>query len=174
MADGLKDYPIDHFYSSDLGRAVQTASIIARTMGTSFETEIRLRERHLGVLQGMTKRKFEIAYPLEAYRLKSRDPDYRIPQGESIRDRSMRSITCAEELHRRYRNRTILVVTHGGILMSLMHRALNLPLEAKRSFSLYNGSINSFSIADEGQWRLESWGRIDHLRAHGLDALDDN
>ncbi len=174
MAEGLKGYTIDHFYSSDLGRAVRTAEIISKTIGIPFTTDVRLRERHLGILQGMTKMEFESTYPHEANLFKRHDPDYRIPEGESIRDRYLRCITCVEDLHNRHRDSTLLIVSHGGMLMSLIHRALDLPLNAERSFSLYNGSINSFSITGDGRWRLESWGIIDHLRVHGLATLDDN
>ncbi|CAM2866376.1 histidine phosphatase family protein [Vibrio rarus] len=39
-------------YASDLGRAKQTASIIAEKIGTEFTLDARLRERQFGVLQG--------------------------------------------------------------------------------------------------------------------------
>ncbi len=40
-------------YSSDLGRAVQTAKAIADLTGHEIVTDARLRERHLGIFQGL-------------------------------------------------------------------------------------------------------------------------
>src|SRR5215217_4614172 len=40
-------------YSSDLGRALQTAQEIANVTGHEIVTDARLRERHLGIFQGL-------------------------------------------------------------------------------------------------------------------------
>ena len=44
----------DTLISSDLGRAQETASIIAGYTGHAVETDSRLRERNYGVLEGLT------------------------------------------------------------------------------------------------------------------------
>ena len=44
----------DSLISSDLGRAQETASIIAEYTGHSVETDSRLRERNYGALEGLT------------------------------------------------------------------------------------------------------------------------
>ena len=58
--------------------------------------------------------------------------------------------------------------------MSMIHKALHIPLNQKRSYSLYNGSINIFSISDKAEWNLEVWGATHHLEKYGLATLDDN
>lgn len=174
LAEGINDYKIDFFYSSDLGRAIQTASIISQRIGKDFITDDRLRERNLGILQGLTKKEFEKEYPDESAKLKSNDPDYRIPGGESIRDRYVRSVNCIEDLSRKCNGKTILIVAHGGVLMSFMQKALTIPLTQKRSYSLFNGSINMFTLSENSDWRLEVWGDVSHLKTKGLVYLDDN
>jgi hypothetical protein len=54
-----------------------------------------------------------------------------------------------------------------------MQHALELPLGRKRTFSLYNGSINVFTVSSSGAWQLDIWGEISHLRAFKLKTLDD-
>jgi probable phosphoglycerate mutase len=174
MAAGLQSFRFDAFYSSDLGRARQTADVITRVVGLPYETDPRLRERHLGVLQGLTYAELEKTNHAVLEGMKGRDPDYRIPGGESARDRFARNVACLEELAARHPGRTILVVCHGGVLRSFMDRALDLPLARQRTFSLVNAAINGFSISDAGVWRLETWGETAHLRLAGLSALDDN
>jgi probable phosphoglycerate mutase len=170
LADRLTGGQFDGLYSSDLGRAVETARIIADRVGLDVETDLRLRERNLGILQGSSLRQFEHEHPEEYARFRSGDPDYVIPSGESARQRHERCVACTTELAGRHAGRRVLIVTHGGILDSFFRHALELPLTVRRRFSLFNASINSFTVTD-GQWRLKSWGHVDHLE--GLGTMDD-
>ena len=174
IANGLSKYSIDEFYCSDLGRAVQTAKIISNITGKEFVPDARLREQNLGILQGLTRTAFASRYPEEYSHFISTDPDYKIPGGESIHDRFSRCISCVEEISITHCGKSILIVAHGGVLMSFIHKALDIPLTQKRTFSLLNGSINIFSISDTMEWRLDIWGDISHLQAHDLDTIEDN
>jgi probable phosphoglycerate mutase len=173
MAAGLKTFPIDCCYTSDLGRAVETAEVISRVIGLPFTRDARLRERHLGVIQGLTMAEFSEKHPEEAARFRDSDPDYRLPEGESVRDRCQRNVAGLEALAAQYPGGTILIVAHGGVLMSFLYKALGLSPAAARSVSIVNAAINVFTIAEDGQWRLETWGETAHLRAAGLSSLDD-
>jgi probable phosphoglycerate mutase len=170
LANGLAKKNIDILYSSDLGRTLQTAEVIAKRLLLDIHTDSRLRERHLGILQGLTKNEFERRYPEEATRFDSDDPDYVLPGGESLRQCFIRCIECAEEIARDNGGKNILIVGHGGVLRSFFHKAANTPLGGPRRFSLYNASINSFSLSN-GQWRLDTWGEIAHLET--MKVLDD-
>lgn len=174
IGDCLLNYKIDLFYSSDLGRARETAQIISKIIKLEFTTDNRLRERNLGILQGITKSEFKKLYPDDWSKFNENDPDYEMPKGESIRQRYERAINCVENLSENSKGRTILLVSHGGILMSLIYKALNLPLNQKRTFSLFNGAINIFSISEEMEWRLEVWGDTHHLEKYGIETIDDN
>ncbi len=171
LADGLAKKNIDTLFSSDLGRAMQTAEVIAKRLSLEIHPDPRLRERHLGILQSLTRREFEEQYPEEAARFKSNDPEYVLPGGESSRQLFNRCIESAEDLARQNAGRNILIVGHGGVLKSFFHKATNTPLSEPRRYSLFNASINCFSIID-GQWRLDTWGEIAHLQ--DTTALDDN
>src|ERR1051325_10264843 len=54
LAERFSRCPISALYSSDLGRARQTAESIAVRTGQEIRFDDRLRERHLGVFQGLT------------------------------------------------------------------------------------------------------------------------
>ena len=166
LAAALDGETFDALYSSDLGRAMQTAGIIAPRAGLEIVADVRLRERHLGTMQGMTIAEFRQEHPQEYTRFRSDDPDYILPGGESIRQRYDRSIACAEALAARHAGGRLLLVAHGGILDSFFRRAVGLDLAAPRRFSLYNASINTFSITG-GQWQLGRWGDTHHLKQIG-------
>ncbi len=171
LANGLANKRFDQFYCSDLGRALETAQIINDTMGMTIQQEPRLRERHLGIMQGLTKKEFGEFYPNESQHFSSGDPDYVIPEGESMRQRYQRCVDITEDLVNQYTGQTLLFVTHGGFLNSLFYKMMNLSLNTPRCFSLYNASINTLIIKDN-LWHLESWGETQHLKH--LQTLDDN
>ncbi len=169
LANGLIAKNIDLLYSSDLGRALQTAKIIAKKISLPIHSDARLRERHLGLIQGLTKKEFAEKYPQEAALFNTGDPDYIVPGGESARQRFRRCLDCAEDLARHNLGQRILIVAHGGVLSSFFYQATNTPLTEPRRFSLFNASINAFSIS-AGQWHLNTWGEITHLSCLSLSS----
>ena len=170
LAEGLARKKIEILYCSDLGRALRTAEIIAARLSLRVHTDSRLRERHLGILQGLTKNEFEEMYPAEAARFDSRDPDYVLPGGESLRQCLDRCVTGTEEIAAYNAGKNILIVAHGGVLRSYFHKATGTPITGPRRYSLFNASINSFRLSN-GHWRLDTWGEIAHLE--DLPSLDD-
>ncbi|MEN8218669.1 MAG: histidine phosphatase family protein [Pseudomonadota bacterium] len=146
-------------YSSDLGRAYETAR---RIYGQPILVEPRLRERNLGIFQGMLKRELKTKYPKESGYYKANDANYVIPKGESLKQLNDRSVNCLEELAQKHPGQRILVVAHGGVLVSLFKHTLGIPLDAPRRFLSLNSSVNVFSYQDQ-TWTLEVWGDLNHL-----------
>ena len=168
LAERLAAERFDLLLSSDLGRAQETARAIARRSGHAIALEPRLRERRLGIFQGLTEAEARERHPEEYGRFRGRDPDYVIPGGESARQFFERSVACFTELAERHAGATLAVVTHGGVLAMLYRAARALPLDAPRDFPLHNTGINRFRRS-RGAWQLQSWGDVAHLER----ALDD-
>lgn len=163
LARRLKNFTFKALYSSDLGRAYRTARIIADSTGHSVIVDERLRERNLGIFQGLHTEEIRQAYP-DAYHLHTTlGPDYIIPGGESMRQQVERNIRCLEEIAQKHLGETIVVVTHVGVLSGLFRHTLSIPLEAPRRFEFRNGSINIFTYQSQGFWVLETWGDTGHL-----------
>jgi probable phosphoglycerate mutase len=158
----------DLLLSSDLGRALQTASAIARRSGHEIAVEPGLRERNMGIFQGLTPAEVQARYPDEYARFKTRDPDYAIPDGESMRQLFERSVACFTALAVRHAGLTLAAVTHGGVLAMLYRHARAMPLEAPRDFPLHNAGVNRFRHRLSA-WQLQTWGEVGHLDL----ALDD-
>jgi probable phosphoglycerate mutase len=162
LAGYLARERFDVLLSSDLGRALQTASAIALRTGHAIVVEPRLRERRMGIFQGLTPGEAEARYPAEYARFKARDPDYVIPDGESARQLFERSVACFTDLAERHAGLTLATVTHGGVLAMLYRHARAMPLEAPRDFPLHNTGVNRFRHR-LGAWQLQSWGERGHL-----------
>jgi len=170
VADALAGEHFDALYSSDLGRAVQTAETIAQRSGLDVITDARLRERHLGIMQGLTIAEFQQKHPEEHTRFRAGDPDYALPHGESSRQRHDRNVACLNDVVQRHPGQRLLIVAHGGVLDSLFRHTLGIPIAAPRRFSLFNAAVNTFTVT-HAQCRLHTWGNIHHLE--GMGTLDD-
>ncbi len=150
-------------YCSDLGRACQTAQIISAVTGHRVSPDARLRERNLGIFQGLTTEEIRTTADPDLYeRYRTRDPDHVLPGGESIRQQIERNIACFEELAKKHLGESIVVVTHGGVLSGFFRHVLSLPLNAPRRFEFRNSSLNVFIYRGD-YWILQTWGDVNHL-----------
>lgn len=170
VGEYLKDEAYDYICCSDLGRSVQTATIIAQKLGLAINTDVRLRERHLGVAQGLMREEFKARYPDLERQFAANTVNLVIPGGESICQCDERVGSWMAELATSHPGQRILAITHGLILSYIFRRVLGIPLEAQRRFSLFNASINRFSIK-KGEWFLDSWGETGHTK--NLKHLDE-
>ena len=162
----LGEMDFDLLISSDLGRAMETAAIIAESTGHPIGVDKRLRERHYGVLEGLTIPEIQEGFP-EAYeRLAASDPEYVIPQGESRRQHYDRNIGFFREAIAKNEGMTLVLVAHGGVLDSLFRFVAGLPLDRPPCFISANTSL---SIVSHGsfrycaRWVIETWGDVAHL-----------
>jgi probable phosphoglycerate mutase len=161
---------IDTLVSSDLGRAQETASIIAGYTGHSVQTDNRLRERNYGVLEGLTFPEIKAGHSEVQDRLDANDPDYVIPGGDSHRQHFKRNVAAIEELESGKSGATVAMVVHGGVLDSLFRYVAGLPLNQPRCFIVTNASL---TIIRHGIYYgtvrrvIETWGDTAHLDGIG-------
>lgn len=164
LARRLSEMKFSALYSSDLGRAYQTARIISDATGHRIAVDERLRERNLGIFQGLRTDEIQQSYPEEYGLHKSIGPDYVIPGGESLRQQVERNLSCLEEIGQRHAGESIVVVTHGGVLGGLFRHTFCIPFESPRRFESTNGSLNIF-VYEKPHWVLQTWGDISHLNS---------
>ncbi|HEX8080784.1 MAG TPA: histidine phosphatase family protein [Jatrophihabitans sp.] len=113
----------DLVVSSDLLRAEQTARKIVALTGQQLVYDPRLRERHLGHWQGLTRDEVQARYPEEfADWLAGRDVTRR--GGESRQEVATRAVKALDELPEV--GLTVLV-SHGATSMCLAAALLGLP-----------------------------------------------
>lgn len=160
----------DAFYCSDLGRARQTAQPLADRRGTLPILSPAIRERHLGVFQGLNSAQCQEKYPEDYRRFHERDPEHVVPQGESIRQLYERAGGFLVDLAKRHVSQRVVIVTHGGVLDVLHRFVRGMPLGQPRDFTVYNASLNHIAH-NNGVWSILKWGDISHLTRDA--ALDD-
>jgi probable phosphoglycerate mutase len=154
--------------TSDLLRCRQTAEPIGAALGVEPALDARLRERHFGVFQGRTWTEILRDDADRAARWHARDPDLEVEGGESLRTFARRVEDALASLAAAHAGRTLVVVTHGGVLDVAHRLARGLPLEAPRDFEIANASLNRLRF-ERDRFELVAWGDVSHWR----DALDE-
>lgn len=107
--------PVDVVVSSDLRRALDTAAIIARSVGASEPVVIpSLRERHVGRWTGLTRAEIDRRWPGALS-----GPTPEPPGGETVAHLLERMLATMAELAAAYDRHRVLAVSHGGSIRSL-------------------------------------------------------
>lgn len=154
-------HDITAIYSSDLGRALETARPTAEALALPVTPEERLRERRLGVFEGLTFVDARARFPDYFTRYRARDPELDLETGESLVTFRARVADAVSDIGSRHRAETVLLVTHGGVLDLLYRIATDMPLEQERNFEVENASLNLLRW-DGHRLHLESWGDVSH------------
>jgi probable phosphoglycerate mutase len=166
----MEKIKFDTLISSDLGRTQETAAIIAEHTGHAIKTDARLRERNYGVLEGLTLSEIKAGHSEVLERLDANDPDYVIPEGESLRQHYQRNLAVFEELQSRISAGRVALVVHGGVLDSLFRYVTRLPLHQPRCFITPNASLTIIThgiFYSTMRWVIETWGDTAHLDGIG-------
>jgi probable phosphoglycerate mutase len=167
-AAALADEGIEAIVSSDLVRAAATAAAIAETVGLPVTTDVGLRERSFGAFQGYTYAEIDARWPAEAARWRRHDPLFAPDGGETLVEFDERAVAAVTRIAERERGRTVLVVTHGGVLDCLYRAATGLGLDAPRSWQLGNAAVNRVLFTGE-RFTLVGWSDTSHLEDGTLD-----
>jgi len=166
LARRLEHIHFDRLISSDLGRAMETAGIIAGHTGHTLAVDSALRERNYGALEGLTVPEIQSGHPEAFERLLASDAGYVIPGGESRQQQFDRNIAFFKAFVRENPGTTVALVVHGGVLDSFFRFVAGLPLDQPPCFITVNSSL---SIIAHGpfyfatRWVIQTWGDVGHL-----------
>lgn len=158
--------------SSDLRRALDTATALGERAGLPVQIDTRLRETHLGDWQGLTHLEVDAVAP--GARLAWRDDARWAPHGgESRVDVAARSTPLVAEVAADHPDwgldepdRPVVLVAHGGLIAALTGALLGLPVDnwpvlgGMGNASWVQLSAHSAPDVDDVtqlRWRLDVW-----------------
>ncbi len=122
ISEKLKYIKFDNIFSSDLSRAVETSEIIAINRQIVILTTKKLREGNWGRLEGKST---ELAHQIEKLKAKLNEKERHTykphPEIESDEEIISRFITFLREIAVGYKGKTILIVSHGGLIRVLLN-----------------------------------------------------
>ncbi len=158
--------PIAAVYSSTLARAFQTASVLARRWRVPLVLDWRLRERDIGVMQGLTWPEIEAFYPEIAKTIRQRWTIPALPGGETVVDLAERVWQVFEEIvgrnNGRYAGSNVVIVSHGGAINAYFNRLVGRGDDMPFIFRLGNTSLSMVEIQD-GRPRILLINDLCHL-----------
>ena len=171
LGERMQGEEVDVVYVSDLERALHTSRLVGNPSGWQPLPMPALRERDLGVLEGLTTDEMRESQPKAFQSFMEDGPNYQPPGGESFQQFFDRCSLAIDTLANEHPGKKIVAVTHGGVLGAVFRKVLKISLGAERNFLLLNCSINRIQKS-QTNWNLVSWGDVAHLQ--GLDYLDDS
>lgn len=136
LASEIVAWMPDRLFTSPLRRTREVAVEAARLLGVAPAEDTRLIELDFGDAEGMTFD--EVRAAGITFDFESVDAPV-APKGESRRDIFLRSRDFAIE--QELLGRRVAIVTHGGVLRSLLVHLLDLPMDAIWSFDIRPAQI---------------------------------
>jgi len=115
VAEQMKNKKIDLIFASDLQRTKETAGTVAKKLHLTVKFDKRIREYNLGIFNGETMEKFSEFIGQQQINKFTKTPK----NGENLNDIRKRMVGFILELERKYKNKNILIVSHGDPLWVL-------------------------------------------------------
>ncbi len=142
----LRNITFTAIFTSDLGRAIETARIVRKNLNEKCKTESRkeLREINYGIYNNTPKATFETR--CKAY--KNKDVAFVFPDGESLLDVKKRAGEFIISLEEKYENQIILIVTHSGTIRGIVSYFTERYLEKVSRRELNHKYVGKFEISN--------------------------
>jgi len=159
---------IDYICSSPLKRAVETAKIIADELNLKYEINESFREINVGELEGKepNKKTWDVFYKVVENWLGEK-PEMKFPGGENLLQLVGRFRTGIIETIKNKKEKTIIIVGHGGIFTHGIIELSN--IKNKQEFydqDNSNCSITEIKVNEENETieiEVIHWASVEHL-----------
>ena len=134
----------DKIYSSPMKRAYETAEIV-NYKNLEIEKDNELREMDFGIFEGLSYKEIIKKYPEEMEKLKKDWKIYSYVTGENPFMLQKRALKFLEKIDK---NKNNMVVTHWGIICTLLSFLFSSELEGYWKYQVKNGGIVIIEFAD--------------------------
>lgn len=172
-ACALAKEKIQAIYSSDLLRAVQTAEPLAELLNLPIIKTSAFRERHVGVLEGLTFDESKAAFPKDYYALVNRNVNHVITKGESYSNLLSRATGALKEILHVHHGEKVAIFSHTGAICFLtlyLLGAIHPKTKTTPWLVTSNCGINRFEIRGRNNVRVLAINDTRHL--HNITGND--
>jgi len=142
LATYFEDIELDAVYSSNLLRAKQTATPVARDKNLQLQTFEELNEMNFGIYEGHMYHAVQDKFISLHQEWEQGLFHNKLEEGESPLEVYERANECCQEIIKQHDNGTILFVLHGRLIRILLTRWLGWGLERMNDIETPNVSIN--------------------------------
>lgn len=159
LARAVRGDGVQRIFTSPLARALETAEIVGRALAVPVELADALREFDCGIFEGRSDEEAWAAHTaIQREWFELGRPDARIPGGESLTDLRARFVPFVHELARGPLEGSVLLISHGGLLHSLLPEVLDgLERATVQANPLGNGAIVVADVEPDPRLTCRSW-----------------
>lgn len=186
LGKGLKDVDFIAVYSSDLGRAKQTAKVVLEAKGTpmAINEMSGLRETGFGIFEGDLDPNMwgpvakHLGYESDAAlmkdfsagnitidkmmdAIKAVDSSGQAEDYATVRDRMTKSLTEIAKNAQEQGGGNVLIVSHGMAILALINEMADEPVSGQ----LGNASVTKIRYTDDGKFIIESIGDMSYIES---------
>lgn len=163
-AEALKEYDPTSIYCSLENRAIQSAEIISMKLNIPLLKTDGLRERNWGDYGGLTFQEIKQKSGMDKMSFEERY-NFHPPRGESWKETEERLLKALYQVLSENKNKTIILLTHGGSIRTYMPTLLGVNKEESYKYDPDNASISIFDY-DGSSFKKIIYNNINHLNKH--------
>ena len=158
---------VDRLFVSPMLRTRQTAEPAAQALLPHLSLDAvadpGLREQNFGIVDGLRVQDVKTDYAEAWERWVRFEADYGMPGGETTRQFHTRVMDAVQRIAQQYAGKTVLVVTHGGVLDMVWRTAQGLGLDGPRQSDIPNAGLNRVRVQG-GAIEVLHWADTRHLQ----------
>jgi len=164
LAARFRDVPVDALISSDLSRTLRTAEAITRYHDLPLQRDARLRELDLGPWENVPYGDLHRDDPQQLYNFNNDPARWLVPGAESFAHAEARMRAAVFDAAARYPGRTVVCVSHGTVIRTLLAGLMGIPsAEIRRLPHGDNTAVSLLEIGDDGSVRAAFVNDSSHL-----------
>ena len=137
---------VDKIYTSTALRAIQSTRIISKAYDLDYETIVGLYERKAGLWGGLTFEQIENQYPDMLHLYHENPYEYWPDGGESTLDLRERVNNVINNIIAENEYKTVIIVTHEGVIQSVIAYILGIPPENQGKILIPTGSATQINF----------------------------
>lgn len=166
LSEKLKDIEFTDFYSSPMGRTIQTTKIIMGDRKQEIKFIEEFKEISMGDIEGIPRSEFEEKYPKEFYDFFNNPVDYdpKVYHGENYYEVIERVKKGLDKLLS-YLNDSdrVVVVTHGVTIKALFHVITKERMDVLGAAKVPQNTSVSIVKYKDGKFNIEVFSDTSHL-----------
>jgi broad specificity phosphatase PhoE len=147
--------PICAIYVSGYRRTWQTIEPVAKQLHLSPLLDPRLNEIDNGLFEALTEQQIQKQFPDLWNIYRKRTSDFRFPEGETGEEVKSRIMDFLEQKRRQHVSESIILVSHDGLIRSLVCGILGMPVYQRWNLQTDFGGITEIVFQPEfDAWKL--------------------
>lgn len=160
----FRNVQLDAVYTSPLSRALRTAEAVNRFHGLPIQKRDGLLELDVGEMENLELSEIGIKFP-EVAKNWDQSPDLcEFPGGETMKEAYIRANQTLDEIISENSGKTVVVVTHGGVIRNLDARIRTGRIEGMRDGTVFgNTGVSILTVDGEGKLVWKQVNDLSHL-----------